>query len=631
MAEQEDTSLGTGMTSLGHSVNASQAQIKQPEMSDNIEVVEPEQPNEEIESVEVEWENLLKPLTIVESTEEVHVIQTIIGQRQKEKEESDDEQETPMSTTSTIPKDVDLQILDEHRTRRDELLQTIQKLGSFIVDVLRPKQEHRNRLYEDITARQTLLTELRDKTIQLQHETQNKLKSVQNVEFQLPSLQNDFQRWSHWHGLCRRTLRIALLRQQNSKKFIDLTKSEQDVNAAQDRDGVSKLKLMLQSLNQLHDQVTTGKKQIAERLQLLEKAFALQANAKQDLEGKLLQHEERKLQLSERAKAWKEAYVPELLKATELLQVAKTERDELHQTYMAKLDWENHMLDMEDIRNNLERDVTEPDWLGNPAEWANEHQVQQTRFDIADGAMSWDQPMKLVPNITTIKIWIAKKPFDAGTFRQAFYAMDTKGRKWVVKRFHLERSRQIDATSAERIVRENRLVHATVKQFQGDLAKAGTGVELNYIDVFMLTELHSPRVWMMEELLDQWDRWQNNQDYVAEGAAGELFSAHSHYTYHKYDKKMIVTDHQGYAVSDTEYLLSDPGIHLLQPHLGLFQSIHTDLGANRGATGERDFLENHQCNSICELLQLPALQIANPPEIPQTLKSPLADSDSESD
>jgi len=629
---KQQTSSGTQLQRVnGRGPATSQQPLQRTKMSATIQEPAdppPAFPNDEL----VRLTELLQPLSFTDSDAETKW-QTLLEQQVQD---NDDEEE--VSLESSVPSmeaprsvkvDVEDQLtkLEELRARKTQLHSQITALSVQFRDMLVPKLHVRRNLANTVEERQSHLREISSQISREKEGVAARERGLRNARAVLPGLQSDLDRWSALHGIMKRTLRVAVLRQQSSKAGVDAARKEQDANAQSDRDIVATMKRMLNDLAQLHTKITTGKAQVESRVKQLEKAFQMQATLKASLASKLDAQETMKAQLAAQAETWKQAYLPELIAATDKLTLVKTARDARHASYMAQLDWENVMLDMEDIRNNVERDVSVPDWSADPATWADRVAVHQTRFDIdPTHELSWDKPMKLVPCIVSMSIWIARKPFDCGTFRQAYYAMDDARRHWVVKRFHLERSRQIDATSAERIVRENRLVHATIKQFEADLLKRGKRVELNYIDVYMLTEMHSPRVWMMEELLEQWDRFQNNQDYVAPGPAGELFSAHSHYTYETYDKRMIVTDHQGHPISETEYLLSDPGIHLLQPELGLFQSIHTDLGANRGVSGERDFVMFHQCSPVCKLLGLKPLSSSS-----QNTVSPLLDSDSDSE
>ncbi|KAJ3223618.1 hypothetical protein HK099_000910 [Clydaea vesicula] len=215
------------------------------------------------------------------------------------------------------------------------------------------------------------------------------------------------------------------------------------------------------------------------------------------------------------------------------------------------------------------------------------------------------------------------KPFDSGTYRYAYYAMDQQGTKYVIKHFKVQEDFQNSEEKCASNTSKAYFVCGLLgNEFTQELSLIGIDSSIRYTPSWpaklILANQKKPNENM--EFFSQKTLMIERSSYVADGNGGELMSAYSHFTYARSKKLMMVSDNQGHYEEKMMdggkrkelFVLTDPVIHVPDLNLStakldstpLLMDLSHPLDGNRRKDGINEFALTHTCGPICNSLML---------------------------
>ncbi|GAB4815214.1 hypothetical protein N2152v2_002260 [Parachlorella kessleri] len=258
-----------------------------------------------------------------------------------------------------------------------------------------------------------------------------------------------------------------------------------------------------------------------------------------------------------------------------------------------------------------------PDWSGAGELWSGWQAGTEVTYT-ANASHGAAPPADIVScTAGTMKLQIYKKPFAQGGLRQAFYARDAAGQRFVVKRALQESSKhKRNLKEAHAHAHAAAISLLAAEQFQRSIKGAGQpGLSLKSfgyvsVSVVVLEDKEAPSgkaVLLKEPMLEpkagcKWVKWTVNDGQVLDdGKADDVVQAFSHYSLRfgreqlGYD--MLVLDVQGLVKTDPgggkSYTLTDPALCSSDKKHG-----PTDLGKPALDT----FFGCHTCGPGCNAL-----------------------------
>ncbi|KAL3688061.1 hypothetical protein R1sor_014370 [Riccia sorocarpa] len=228
-------------------------------------------------------------------------------------------------------------------------------------------------------------------------------------------------------------------------------------------------------------------------------------------------------------------------------------------------------------------------------------------------------PLELLTSAKSdLQVQISWSSFNGGgSIRYPHYALvrgrnpGHPGRVEVVKRFRTELGKsQKSQHTKERYVQQME-VQTVARQLAKEFTKRISQLYPFWPDKVKFTKITlletEGKFYTKEKLLQgPWTRYSNNVQYVNRTNSGETLQAFSHWTYHVTNGMLLVTDLQGVKLPDEKvpgqyvFWLTDPAIHSNDANILRFTN------TNFGEDGCKLFLQNHQCNYACRLLELPS-------------------------
>ncbi|KAL3692238.1 hypothetical protein R1sor_005889 [Riccia sorocarpa] len=242
-------------------------------------------------------------------------------------------------------------------------------------------------------------------------------------------------------------------------------------------------------------------------------------------------------------------------------------------------------------------------------------------------------PLELLTSAQSdLQVQIACSPFNGeGSIRYPYYAMfrgrdrGHPGRVEVVKRFRTELTKSEKSQHSK----ERYLQQMEVQTVARQLAK-NFNSRISQLDPFWSEKIKFTKITLLETegkfytkeklLLGAWARYSNNVQYVNRTHNEATLQAFSHWTYHVTNGLLLVTDLQGVKLPNENvpgedvFWLTDPAIHTSDANILRFTN------TNFGDGGCKLFLQNHQCNDVCDLLELPR-EVLVKPRVPKRLLS----------
>jgi hypothetical protein len=218
--------------------------------------------------------------------------------------------------------------------------------------------------------------------------------------------------------------------------------------------------------------------------------------------------------------------------------------------------------------------------------------------------MEWLQPFE-------VSFSIERKPFASGAFREAFLAKSIAGMpkgKYVVKKYLEIEKRGIEALfeSIELHTRKSVQLNALARNFAQSMASevqaAEFGETFSYGKVYY-SSLNGEPVTLENHLDGVFEKFINNTGElcVTPADATELSlkaETFVHYTFHKSNQQLMVTDIQG-----VNYSLCDPEIATADLKDPEDQAIRFCTG-NLSDAAITTFFTCHECNKYCKILKL---------------------------
>ncbi|KAL3692237.1 hypothetical protein R1sor_005888 [Riccia sorocarpa] len=228
-------------------------------------------------------------------------------------------------------------------------------------------------------------------------------------------------------------------------------------------------------------------------------------------------------------------------------------------------------------------------------------------------------PLELLTSAESdLQVQIASSPFNGeGSIRYPYYALVRgrdrvhPGRVEVVKRFRTELTKSEKSQHSK----DRYLLQMEVQTIARQLAKNFNNTiaqrrplwpeKVKFTKITLLKT--EGKFYTKEKLLPgAWTRYSNNVQYVNRTQNGATLQAFSHWTYHVTSGLLLVTDLQGVKLpnenvpGENVFWLTDPAIHTSDANILRFTN------TNFGDDGCKLFLQNHQCNDVCQLLELPS-------------------------
>ncbi|KAI8799746.1 hypothetical protein BJ742DRAFT_117324 [Cladochytrium replicatum] len=266
---------------------------------------------------------------------------------------------------------------------------------------------------------------------------------------------------------------------------------------------------------------------------------------------------------------------------------------------------------------------------------------------------------------TVETVRMMSRPFGNGSYRLAFYALGSSGMRYTVKQF--KQPAENDAADWDYGLKTG-LLHAfswTAAQFFSAACRKchpPLHIDISYVPSYVARNLSdNNRVYMVEPLLPDFQKWTNNDTFISESVEGDIMAAFTHFTLHYSEGNFMITDLQGFcergvpnaggsatlhpnsppplsrtsiASSRTSrssrtrgssqdrgdrqddgnpfkdrfiFTLTDPAMHLLafRGESGMLDELESDQAGDLGPDGRDAFLSVHQCGDVCRALKLP--------------------------
>ncbi|KAJ3083828.1 hypothetical protein HK102_000897 [Quaeritorhiza haematococci] len=226
------------------------------------------------------------------------------------------------------------------------------------------------------------------------------------------------------------------------------------------------------------------------------------------------------------------------------------------------------------------------------------------------------------------------KPFSKGTFRSAYYGLDSKGGRYVIKMFHpyAGQDQEQDNLAADRTSKTHVFCQLVGNEFNHLLRRIRMDCKLSYVSAWWghpILPANKPvpanvPMLMIEPLVNNFEKWTNNDVYVAEGLEGQLMAAYTHFSYHISSGRFIVMDHQGERITvatsgengaggggtSTTFKLTDPCLQFIpvEGRYKLLDDLRHSMDGNRGLEGAKVFVGSHVCNGFCRAMRLMPLK-----------------------
>ena len=230
-------------------------------------------------------------------------------------------------------------------------------------------------------------------------------------------------------------------------------------------------------------------------------------------------------------------------------------------------------------------------------------------------AISSKKTFKQIANTTLVDLNVRAMglPFGEGTFRCAYYAIDDKETKFALKYF--KNTGINEKVCADRTNKGYFLCNLVAAEFSKALDLIGINSTVKYVPCFSASvkqnqpvTIFSDKHLMLEPLLPSFQKWTNNEKFIADGSQGEIMSSFSHFSYVLSNKTFMISDNQGYThkQGDKElFVLSDPAIHIMETGaLPFLDELVHDVDGNRRKDGVKEFASCHRCGPICISLGL---------------------------
>jgi myosin heavy subunit len=235
------------------------------------------------------------------------------------------------------------------------------------------------------------------------------------------------------------------------------------------------------------------------------------------------------------------------------------------------------------VGKKLVLDVNEPNWSS----------IKMENVDLYfHSQKSWKKIMDCTFNKTeTIQIKIAPNPFAKGGVRYAYFAVDSKGTKWVYKELQSEDFTQ--KTNQREI--ETQIVSS---YFAQKFNEKKLGKTLHFTNVFLCKR--DDKFASLESFLEgDYIKFQSNRGYVNKKEYHSTVNTFSHFSYQESEKNILVVDLQGvYDSGNSKFLLTDPAINSSADYSIYFGA------TNFCVPGVQEFFKTHICNEMCLKLKL---------------------------
>ncbi|KAL4444274.1 hypothetical protein ABPG75_012011 [Micractinium tetrahymenae] len=210
-----------------------------------------------------------------------------------------------------------------------------------------------------------------------------------------------------------------------------------------------------------------------------------------------------------------------------------------------------------------------------------------------------------------VRLLIYSRPFAMGGLRQAFYARDAAGGRFVLKRALIESSKlQKRVLEVHADAEAAALSMAVAEAFTASCAAKGQHLSVAYLPASVVILAHpaapgGKAVYLKEPWLDvggcKWTKWTRNDGHIMpDGAADAGMQAFAHFSLHFLRPRLgftaMVLDAQGIQHSrgaGLAYTLTDPALCSSKGAYGQ---------ADMGATAIQAFLDHHTCGCICSRL-----------------------------
>ena len=216
------------------------------------------------------------------------------------------------------------------------------------------------------------------------------------------------------------------------------------------------------------------------------------------------------------------------------------------------------------------------------------------------------------PTWKDINFNLAIKPFGTGAFRNAYKAnsLDTRfaGKSWVVKRFKesaidtINTLNQTPEQQSKKVVQMHSLAQHLAKKLAAEVAESSTfGPVFTYNDIYLgkITSESSEEFVTIEQFIGgEFIKYLNNSAECDVDADEMTQKAETlaHFSFHKTDKRLLLTDIQG-----CKYMLCDPEIASADIYNG--DEFMFCVG-NLSRHAIKNFGLTHVCNPFCKELQL---------------------------
>ncbi|CAG8758180.1 16962_t:CDS:1, partial [Racocetra persica] len=198
-----------------------------------------------------------------------------------------------------------------------------------------------------------------------------------------------------------------------------------------------------------------------------------------------------------------------------------------------------------------------------------------------------------------ISFKLAPQPFSVGAERYAYFALCNnlgQGEKFVIKEYH--NSEQDSEKRCLELIEVSNIAKFLSTEFNLAIEQTTFKWKVNFLDVNILSNKSntSTLYYSIEKYFSdaKFKRFNTNSGIITDFHSA--LEAFAHFTYQYTKGYLVVYDLQGVSLNK-EFLLTDPAIHCID----ILRFGETNFG-KKGI--EKFFLKKHECNMICEGLNL---------------------------
>mmetsp|Transcript_24553 Transcript_24553/g.26855 ORF Transcript_24553/g.26855 Transcript_24553/m.26855 type:complete len:591 (-) Transcript_24553:152-1924(-) len=254
-------------------------------------------------------------------------------------------------------------------------------------------------------------------------------------------------------------------------------------------------------------------------------------------------------------------------------------------------------------------DPTYPDWKNiNAEEVSNYEMILPTSIDSVLEDLEADEAFECIsnfPNRDHIHLKVAPSPFYAGS-RAIYYAMlvtKTRNGTSTESPLIIKESRHTSPLSLTKEKNEEYIsCHCMAKFFAMEFnrVKPKACSTIEFVDASIVqfaARKGQPYCIMENPIVDDFEKYNNNNGYCSQNPTHDAIQAFSHWTYCSSKEQMMVVDCQGaYNARSNTFHLTDPALHYID--------VSRFGGKNLGQVGMNRFFDTHVCNSICRNMGL---------------------------